>query len=521
MLSVALLVVFVEKGFRHYKSLAATKSMGDNGFESNSSSKRLTLHLMFIETNFEITFTCVIFTIAFFGVFGNLAAIGIKKEVKKAQSFEFKIHYIMAISHVYIYTIAILVCNSNAQNIEYGNMCLESVSKFWNLDADYRCKFKESQIRNFLQNANTTCPKICKFTMSDLKSNGARDLKIKLLFNNVSNNRVVDACANRSPNQGFRELYINCSSWNEGEYGVYQGNCKDNNGQCDSIYTVCACHCQQGYTMVDNNCENGKIAFNHSCVSYVQCTGTPLATNCSAGQCTCQVGHVTVNNTCYPGYLVLDQPCTYDSQCLGSPNASCVDGKCSCIKGYSAKDSSVCVSMAERQEQKADGNKKSLFAAIIGGLLAGVVIVTVSAILIYKRFCRNNTTRKEPVIHFENHQYDTNGVDDNATPLIETKQENAANKSPHDHSKEAVEYSHIYDETRDALAQDDVYHHLNEEKDQKQDDNNYDHASAAVGHVTNLSEYSLISDFKNDKTVSLTEEQDEYFIIEQSFSTNG
>lgn len=44
------------------------------------------------------------------------------------------------------------------------------------------------------------------------------------------------------------------------------------------------------------------------------------------------------------GYLVLDQPCTYDSQCLGSPNASCVDGKCSCIKGYSAKDSSVCVS---------------------------------------------------------------------------------------------------------------------------------------------------------------------------------
>nr|XP_034307908.1 uncharacterized protein LOC105340959 isoform X1 [Crassostrea gigas] len=427
----------------------------------------------------------------------------------------------MAISHVYIYTIAILVCNSNAQNIEYGNMCLESVSKFWNLDADYRCKFKESQIRNFLQNANTTCPKICKFTMSDLKSNGARDLKIKLLFNNVSNNRVVDACANRSPNQGFRELYINCSSWNEGEYGVYQGNCKDNNGQCDSIYTVCACHCQQGYTMVDNNCENESVKADEPCESDTQCTSTDNSRKCSGGICVCQVGYVSINNSCHEGYLVLDQPCTYDSQCLGSPNASCVDGKCSCIKGYSAKDSSVCVSMAERQEQKADGNKKSLFAAIIGGLLAGVVIVTVSAILIYKRFCRNNTTRKEPVIHFENHQYDTNGVDDNATPLIETKQENAANKSPHDHSKEAVEYSHIYDETRDALAQDDVYHHLNEEKDQKQDDNNYDHASAAVGHVTNLSEYSLISDFKNDKTVSLTEEQDEYFIIEQSFSTNG
>lgn len=49
--------------------------------------------------------------------------------------------------------------------------------------------------------------------------------------------------------------------------------------------------------------------------------------------------------------------------------------------------------MNERQEHRADGNKKSLFAAIIGGLLAGVVILTVSAFLIYKRFCRNNTTR--------------------------------------------------------------------------------------------------------------------------------
>lgn len=65
-----------ETVLRHYNSQAATKSMGDNGFESNSSSKRLTLHLMFIETNFEITFTCVIFTIAFFGAIGNLAAIG-------------------------------------------------------------------------------------------------------------------------------------------------------------------------------------------------------------------------------------------------------------------------------------------------------------------------------------------------------------------------------------------------------------------------------------------------------------
>lgn len=137
----------------------------------------------------------------------------------------------------------------------------------------------------------------------------------------------------------------------------------------------------------------------------------------------------------------------------------------------------IYLSVTKRQEHRADGNKKSLFVAIIGGLLAG---------------------RKEPVIRFENHQYDTKGVDDNATPLRETKQENVATKSPDDHSEETVDYSHIHDETRIALTQDDVYHHLNEEeeeKEQKQIDNNYDHANAAVGHVTNLNEYSLISDF--------------------------
>lgn len=64
-----------KKVFQH-NFLAATKNMGDNGFESNSSSKRLTLQLYYGETTFEITFHCVIFNIAFFGAIGNVAAIG-------------------------------------------------------------------------------------------------------------------------------------------------------------------------------------------------------------------------------------------------------------------------------------------------------------------------------------------------------------------------------------------------------------------------------------------------------------
>lgn len=65
--------------------------------------------------------------------------------------------------------------------------------------------------------ANTTCPKKCKFTMSNKNSNGAiHGLKIQLLFNE-RNKTELEACSNSPQNKRFRELYINCSSWNIGK----------------------------------------------------------------------------------------------------------------------------------------------------------------------------------------------------------------------------------------------------------------------------------------------------------------
>lgn len=46
------------------------------GFGNDSTSEEFTLQLLYIKTTFEITFTCVIFTIAFFGCLGNVATIG-------------------------------------------------------------------------------------------------------------------------------------------------------------------------------------------------------------------------------------------------------------------------------------------------------------------------------------------------------------------------------------------------------------------------------------------------------------
>lgn len=66
---------------------------------------------------------------------------------------------------------------------------------------------------SILITANTTCPKMCKFEMSNVNSNGKHGLKIQLLFN--SYNETIVACSN--PSQKFRNLKMNCSSWNEGK----------------------------------------------------------------------------------------------------------------------------------------------------------------------------------------------------------------------------------------------------------------------------------------------------------------
>lgn len=65
-------------------TLRATDIIGDNvsksiqkGFENDSTSEGFTLQLRFSDTTFEISFTCVIFTIAFFGCIEVFQSSGI------------------------------------------------------------------------------------------------------------------------------------------------------------------------------------------------------------------------------------------------------------------------------------------------------------------------------------------------------------------------------------------------------------------------------------------------------------
>ncbi|XP_065938806.1 uncharacterized protein [Magallana gigas] len=370
---------------------------------------------------------------------------------------------------VYIYTciIVIFLYKSTAEKNQYGNLCLETARKFVN--KDNKCKFKEKKAAAFFKADNSTCLNTCEFEMINVHNRKMKNLKFNFTFD--AEYKLLSVCTKQKADSVENVLNIKCVSWMKDYYRHWESGvrCSLPNAECVRINTFCVCHCMSGYFIQTGNCLKANIKVNESCVSDKQCTGTTFARNCSGGLCSCQDGFILLNNTCH-------------------------------------------------QEYKADSNNKSLLGVIVGGPLAGAIIVTLSAFLIYKRLCRENTSRKEPVIHSKIN--DTNRVDDHATPLRENKQENVANKSPYDHSEESVDYCHIYDETRDALTQDDVYHHLNEEE-QKQDDSNCDHASAAVGHVTDLNEYSVISDIKTDETMSPTEENDEYFVLEQSFSKDG
>lgn len=59
--------------------------------------------------------------------------------------------------------------------------------------------------------------------------------------------------------------------------------------------------------------------------------------------------------------------------------------------------------MDKLTEYRADSNNKSLLGVIVGGPLAGAIIVTLSAFLIYKRLCRENTSRSAYSLDFTTH----------------------------------------------------------------------------------------------------------------------
>nr|XP_022301126.1 prion-like-(Q/N-rich) domain-bearing protein 25 [Crassostrea virginica] len=116
------------------------------------------------------------------------------------------------------------------------------------------------------------------------------------------------------------------------------------NLQCSvSPHAACLegrCSCIGGYkARSDGQCEKEKASYGGFCSQNDQCTNSTACTN---ERCTCKQGFVFIDTGCHKQDVLLNQSCVYSHQCLVSPYAACLEGRCSCIDGYKARNNGQC-----------------------------------------------------------------------------------------------------------------------------------------------------------------------------------
>ncbi|XP_078309663.1 uncharacterized protein LOC111109335 [Crassostrea virginica] len=120
------------------------------------------------------------------------------------------------------------------------------------------------------------------------------------------------------------------------------------NLQCSvSPHAACLegrCSCIGGYkARSDGQCEKGfipeKAFYGGFCSQNDQCTNSTVCTN---ERCTCKQGFVFIDTGCHKKDVLLNQSCMYSHQCLASPYAAYLEGRCSCIEGYKARNNGQC-----------------------------------------------------------------------------------------------------------------------------------------------------------------------------------
>nr|XP_022296163.1 prion-like-(Q/N-rich) domain-bearing protein 25 isoform X2 [Crassostrea virginica] len=142
--------------------------------------------------------------------------------------------------------------------------------------------------------------------------------------------------------QEYLQLHETCYRANVhvGDTCSFQQQCSgtDHSGVCSYGF----CQCQQGYLQKDRTCYRANVHVGDACSFQQQCSGTDHSGVCSYGFCQCQQGYLQKDRTCYRA-VPLNWSCVHHLQCLGSPYAACLNGKCHCIAGYIAENSSHCV----------------------------------------------------------------------------------------------------------------------------------------------------------------------------------
>nr|XP_022296115.1 uncharacterized protein LOC111105921 isoform X1 [Crassostrea virginica]XP_022296116.1 uncharacterized protein LOC111105921 isoform X1 [Crassostrea virginica]XP_022296117.1 uncharacterized protein LOC111105921 isoform X1 [Crassostrea virginica]XP_022296118.1 uncharacterized protein LOC111105921 isoform X1 [Crassostrea virginica] len=478
----------------------------------------------------------------------------------------YKINIAAMYAVMYVVFMFILTWYSVADNM--GEFCLQKGLAF--INQKNKCSFNKTTAEEFFNTDRNKyeCQHNCRVKLRTkhwgdelypYRVYGVEELQ--LTFGSVILKRRV--CEDwGEPYRGI--LDITCSQWTHDVYAFRnEGNCNFN---CTRVVDTCICSCPSGYIMLNGQCLLNSVTVNNPCVHNWQCTGTEFSTVCSNGFCECQHGYLSLNGTCYrdnvviggactlkeqckgtehsgvcwngtcgckTGYISIDQhcyegnvsldnKCLFHAQCSGSPNASCRDGYCTCTEGYVPDESSKCILSRPINDKEAfigDQRESSLgstLGALFGGVVLGALITTVIGFIIHKRIHQNYKRRQtqEPrVVFADNNGYgdaDAERNADNASRSNKPNQRKIVNVPPYTPSSQSPEYGNISQTSRTKRANEDIYNHLNE-KENPDDDDNYDHACAATGHMRGNfdSDYSSMRDVDKGYSSSVAKRTDD------------
>nr|XP_022296122.1 uncharacterized protein LOC111105921 isoform X3 [Crassostrea virginica] len=393
-----------------------------------------------------------------------------------------------------------------------GDFCLEKGVAFIE---EYKCFFTKKTAKEFFNEDNKMyhCQRKCSVDLNWFHSDD-QDYKyhVQELQLTIGDFTLKHNVCQYSYGTWSLILNINCLSRTQDVYTVWtEGNCDFN---CTRILNTCICSCPPGYIMLNGHCLLNNVVVGGACMYEEQCKGTEHSGVCLNRTCVCETGYISIHQKCYKGNISLENRCLFHAQCSGSPNASCHDGYCTCIEGYVSDESSKCILKS---------SLGSTLGALFGGVVLGALITTVIGFILHKRIHQNYKRRQtqEPrVVFADNNGYgdaEIERIADNASRSNKPNQRKIVNVPPYAPSSQSPEYGNISQTSRTKGANEDIYNHLNE-KENPDDDDNYDHACAATGHMRGNfdSDYSSMRDVDKGYSSSVAKGTDDYFTLEQN-----
>lgn len=293
---------------------------------------------------------------------------------------------------VLLHTVCAILSVLHASEAVYeGNICLETITKF--IHDQSKCNFDQEYALDLMKDNNVTCQTRCLVTIGNMNSYNRYMLRrVNIRFGYQTYMYFPCTCSFSCP-LSIITIDIYCLAWNKVHVPV-GGYCTQNEQCQGSNSGVCEhgrCVCRTGYILFNLECHAGNLALNQPCSFNEQCAGSPYAsclerycsciegytamnsTNCvkikvpvggncnqdeqcqgrdhvvacELGRCVCRSGYVLYDLECYTGNLALNQSCYFGEQCTGSPYTSCLGEKCSCIEGYTAKNSTGCAQITK------------------------------------------------------------------------------------------------------------------------------------------------------------------------------